>query len=174
MPAFVFGRYLDVLAWNPMGGAIAFDFGSLPPGERNLPKLFFLNEDEARAPHPEFDQVCAELVANLRAEAGRCPGDPRLAQLIGELSLGSDLFRRLWAGHHVREKAHGDKRIHNPLVGEVHLRYETLRLPDEPDQAIVTYTAEPGSASERALGLLASWIATDDIDQATLRRAAGG
>ncbi len=174
VPAFVFGRYLDVLAWNPMGGAIAFDFGSLPPDERNLPKLFFLNEDEARALHPEFDQVCEELVANLRAEAGRYPGDPRLAQLIGELSLGSDLFRRLWAGHHVREKAHGHKRIHNPLVGELHLRYETLRLPDEPDQAIVTYTAEPGSDSERALGLLASWLATDDIDQATLRRAAGG
>jgi transcriptional regulator with XRE-family HTH domain len=174
VPAFVFGRYLDVLAWNPMGGAIAFDFDSIPPADRNLPKLFFLDEDEARALHPEFDQVCQELVANLRAEAGRCPDDPRLAQLIGELSLRSDRFRRLWAGHHVREKAHGHKLIHNPLVGELHLRYETLRLPDEPDQALVTYTTEPGSESERALRKLAEWTSTDDVDQATLRRAAGG
>ncbi|MDQ0379237.1 helix-turn-helix transcriptional regulator [Amycolatopsis thermophila] len=174
VPAFILGRYLDVLTWNPMGGAIAFDFGSVPPEERNMPKLIFLNEDEARVLHPEFDQVCQDLVANLRAEAGRCPDDPRLAQLIGELSLGSDLFRRLWAGHRVREKAHGHKLIRNPLVGDLHLRYETLRLPDEPDQALVTYTAEPGSESERALELLAAWVSTDHLDQATLRRAAGG
>ncbi|NIH87254.1 helix-turn-helix domain-containing protein [Amycolatopsis granulosa] len=174
VPAFVFGRYLDVLAWNDLGGILTFDFGSVRAEDRNMAKLFFLNEDEARALHPEFDQVCQDLVANLRAEAGRCPDDARLPQLIGELSLGSDRFRRLWAGHHVREKAHGHKLIHNPLVGELHLRYETFRLPDEPDQALITYTAEPGSESERALGLLASWISTEDVDQATLRRAAGG
>lgn len=44
-------------------------------------------------------------------------------------------------------------------MGELRLRYETLRLPDDPDQALVIYTAEPGSDSERALRLLASWVA---------------
>jgi transcriptional regulator with XRE-family HTH domain len=155
-PAFIFGRYLDVLAWNALGGAVAFDFGNLD--ERSMPKLFFLDE-RAKQLHPEYDSVCRELVANLRAESGRHPGDPRFAQLIGELSLASARFRTLWAEHHVQEKAQGWKLMMNPVVGELRLRYETLRLPDDPDQGLVIYHAEPGSESERALRLLASWIA---------------
>jgi transcriptional regulator with XRE-family HTH domain len=163
VPAFVFGRNLDVLAWNPLGGAIAFDFAALAPEERNVARLFFL-DPVARDLHPEWDEVCREVVANLRAEAGRRPDDPDLASLVGELSVRSERFRRLWARHTVREKAHGTKLIRNPIVGELDLRYETLRLPDDPDQALVTYTAEPGSASENALLLLASWSADSSPD----------
>ena len=155
-PAFVFGRYLDVLAWNALGGAVAFDFAQLE--NRSLPKLFFLDE-RAKQLHPEWPEVAKELVANLRAESGRHPGDPKFAQLVGELSLGSAEFRTLWATHTVRQKAQGWKVLRNPVVGELRLRYETLRLPDDPDQGLVVYHAEPGSESERALGLLASWIA---------------
>jgi len=158
-PAFVFGRYLDVLAWNALGGAVAFAFADLE--ERNMPKLVFTDE-RAKELHPEYDAVCRELVANLRAESGRHPGDPRFAQLIGELSLASEQFRKLWAEHAVREKAQGWKVLRNPVVGELRLRYETLRLPQDPDQGMVVYHAEPGSETERALGLLASWIATDE------------
>ncbi|GAB3715946.1 helix-turn-helix transcriptional regulator [Amycolatopsis oliviviridis] len=157
-PAFVFGRYLDVLAWNPLGGALSFDFSATPPGERNIPKMFFLDE-HAREMHPEWTTVAREVVANLRSESGKYPDDPYLAQLVGELSLGSEEFRKLWAKHTVREKAHAWKVMINPIVGELRLRYETLRLPDEPELALVIYTAEPGSDSERALGLLASWVA---------------
>ena len=154
-PAFVFGRYMDVLAWN----ALAFAFADLE--ERNMPKLIFTDE-RAKELHPEYDAVCRELVANLRAESGRHPGDPRFAQLIGELSLASEQFRKLWAEHAVREKAQGWKVLRNPVVGELRLRYETLRLPQDPDQGMGVYHAEPGSETERALGLLASWIAADD------------
>jgi len=154
-PAFVFGRYLDVLAWNALGGAVSFDFGNLE--ERSMPKLVFTDE-RAKQLHPEYDAVCRELVANLRAESGRHPGDPGFAQLIGELSLASEQFRKLWAEHAVQEKAQGRKLIVNPVVGELRLRYQTLRLPDNPDQGMVIYHAEPGSETERALGLLASWI----------------
>lgn len=157
-PAFVFGRYLDVLAWNPLGSALSFDFAAFAPGERNIPKMFFLDE-RARDLHPEWDTVAKEVVANLRAESGKYPDDPYLAQLVGELSLGSEEFRKLWAKHKVREKAHAWKVMINPVVGELRLRYETLRLPDDQDQALVIYTPEPGSDSERALRLLASWVA---------------
>ncbi|MET8853555.1 helix-turn-helix transcriptional regulator [Amycolatopsis sp. NPDC004625] len=158
-PAFVFGRYLEVLAWNALGGAVAFDFGRLE--ERSMPKLVFTDE-RAKQLHPEWDAVCRELVANLRAESGRHPGDPQLARLVGELSAASAEFRQLWAEHAVQEKAQGWKLFANPVVGELRLRYQTLRLPDDPDQGMVIYHAEPGSESERALGLLASWIAAGE------------
>ncbi len=159
-PAFVFGRYLDVLAWNALGGAVAFDFAHLE--ERSMPKLVFTDE-RAKELHPEYDAVCRELVANLRAESGRHPGDPQFARLVDELSLASAQFRRLWAEHAVQEKAQGWKRFAHPVVGELRLHYQTLRLPDDPDQGLVVYHAEPGSASEHALGLLAGRIAAGEL-----------
>ncbi|WP_410648561.1 helix-turn-helix transcriptional regulator [Amycolatopsis sp. cmx-4-54] len=157
-PALIFDRYGDVLAWNSLGSALSLDFAARPASERNIPKMFFLHE-HARELHPEWETVAKEIVANLRSESGKYPDDPRFAQLVGELSLGSEAFRKLWATHTVREKAHAWKVVANPIVGELRLRYETLRLPDDPGQALVIYTAEPGSDTERALRLLASWVA---------------
>ncbi|MEU0534513.1 helix-turn-helix domain-containing protein [Amycolatopsis tolypomycina] len=165
-PAFVFGRYLEVLAWNALGGAVAFDFGNLE--ERNIARLSFLG-DRGKALYPEWDAVSREVVANLRAESGRHPGDPELARLVDELSRASAEFRELWAEHAVREKAQGWKMLANPVVGELRLRYETLRLPDDPDQGLVIYHAEPGSESERALGLLASWVAEAPLTRANVK-----
>jgi hypothetical protein len=90
--------------------------------------------------------------------AGNHPDDPGLNELIGELSVKSELFRKLWADHEVRDKTHGRKVLHHPLVGRLALDYESLRLPDS-DQVLITYTAEPGSESETSLRLLASWQA---------------
>jgi len=85
---------------------------------------------------------------------------------VGELSLRSEPFRRLWARHDVKSKSFGVKRFEHPQVGPLELQYETLRLPDA-DQLLVTYTAAPGSPSETALALLAQLGGDED------RRAVG-
>jgi hypothetical protein len=59
----------------------------------------------------------------------------------------------------VREQMYGTKRIHHPLVGGLTLLYETLALPDEPEQQLVTYTAQADTESQTALDLLASLAA---------------
>ena len=53
------------------------------------------------------------------------------------------------------EQMSGTKRIHHPLVGGLTLLYETLTLPDQPEQQLVTYTAAD-TESQTALDLLAS------------------
>jgi hypothetical protein len=160
VPAHVLGRGLDVLAWNRLGGRLAHDLDTVPDSELNMAKLFFLDEN-AQALYPDWKRLAPEVAANLRAEAGRYPDDPDLAATVGELSMRSDAFRRMWARQSVKEKSHGDKRIVNPIVGELTVHYETFRLPGDPDQMLATYTAEPGSASENALRMLASWVADD-------------
>ena len=45
------------------------------------------------------------------------------------------------------------------MVGELDLGFETLRLPDDPDQALIAHTVEAGSPSAAALRLLATWAA---------------
>ena len=98
----------------------------------------------------------------LRAEAGRDPYDRRLSDLIGELSTRSDEFRVRWAAHDVRIHTTGVKLIHHPVVGDLDLPFESFPLPADPSQSLLTYTAEPGSLSQDALNLLASWAATAD------------
>ena len=154
IPAFVLGRRMDVLAFNALAGMLHDGFAT----ERNMVRLVFL-DPAARDTFPDFDAVAQETVATLRAAAGADLDDPRLAELIGELSLKSDEFRRLWARHEVREKASGVKRMLHPMVGELVLGYETLRVNDAPEQLVVGYHAEPGSASERALALLGAMAA---------------
>jgi hypothetical protein len=53
----------------------------------------------------------------------------------------------------------GTKRMRHPLVGDLTLAYERLELAADSAQAIVTYSAEPGSPSEERLGELARWAA---------------
>ncbi|ATL28292.1 helix-turn-helix transcriptional regulator [Streptomyces formicae] len=154
-PALIFGRRMDVLAWNSLGDALN-GWSALPPAERNIPRQVFL-EGPARDCYPEWEAVASETVAHLRLDAARRPGDARLASLVGELSVKSETFRRLWADHQVKEKTHGTKHIHHPVVGELILPYETLTLPGDPDQILVVYTAEPGTDSADRLALLASW-----------------
>src|SRR5262249_15176236 len=99
------------------------------------------------------------MVALLRAEAGRDPYDRALTDLIGELSTRSEVFRTWWAAHNVRLHRSGVKHLHHPLVGELILACESLDLTTDTGQRLNAYTAEPGSASQDALNLLASWSA---------------
>ncbi|WP_369690809.1 MmyB family transcriptional regulator [Nocardia crassostreae] len=95
----------------------------------------------------------------LRATAGTDPDDQRLIDLVGELSLRSEDFRRLWARHDVRAKQSGSKLFHHPLVGDLQLSYETFAVNSAPGQLLVAYHAEPGSAAEQALRLLGTMAA---------------
>ncbi len=153
-PAMVFGRRLDVLATNALGASIA---ACSSPGVNQVRAVFL--DPEARELYPDWDTVTAETVASLRASAGADLDDPALTELVGELSLKSPEFRRLWARHDVRPKTSGSKRFRHPLVGELTLRYESLAVNGAPGQVIVAYHAEPGSPSEQALALLSSTVA---------------
>ncbi|WP_367044561.1 helix-turn-helix transcriptional regulator [Streptomyces sp. Je 1-332] len=156
VPAYVAGRRTDILGWNRMAAALFGDWGALPPEERNWARICFLRP-ESRVLFRDWDQKASDIVSFLRMDAGCYPNDPLLSALVGELSVKSEEFRSLWATHDVREKGHGVKRLHHSLVGDLTLSYETLRLPDDHDQSLITYHAEPDSASADALRLLANW-----------------
>ncbi|MFD5139415.1 helix-turn-helix domain-containing protein [Streptomyces sp. NPDC058378] len=156
VPAYVIGRRSEILAWNRMAAAVFGDWSLLPVQERNWARLTFL-KPEYRDLFVEWDQKASDIVSYLRMDAGCRPDDARLSALIGELSVKSEEFRRLWARHDVKEKSHGVKRLRHPLVGELTLDYETFALPDDAEQSVVVYHPEPGSASADALRLLASW-----------------
>ena len=164
VPAFVRNGRLDILGANRLGRALYsahFDSPAQPP---NTARFVFL---DARAStfYVDWDRVATDVVAVLRAEAGRDPYDRDLSDLVGELSTRSELFRTLWAAHNVRVHDTGLKRFHHPVVGELNLTFEAMELVADPGLTMFVYTAEPGSKSEQALNLLASWAATPDQEE---------
>lgn len=156
VPAYLTGRRTDILAWNRMAAAVFGDWAELSASERNWARLVFLSPGY-RELFVDWEGKAADVVSFLRMDAGCHPDDPKLSALVGELSVKSEEFRRLWAAHDVKDKGHGVKHLRHPLVGELDLAFETFRLPDDADQALTIYSAEPASPSAEALRLLASW-----------------
>ncbi|MFF3945941.1 helix-turn-helix domain-containing protein [Streptomyces sp. NPDC001902] len=169
VPAYVWGRRTDVLAWNRTASALFGDWAERAPEDRNWARITFL-DPAARRLFADWESKAADVVGQLRMDAGRHVDDPALAALVGELSMRSADFRSLWGAHDVKRKSHGGMRLLHPLAGALTLRYETLALPGDEEQSLSTYHAEPGSASEEALRLLASWGADASRDWSAAAR----
>jgi transcriptional regulator with XRE-family HTH domain len=166
-PAYVRNANMDMLATNRLGRALFLPVLTSSAQPANHARFLFL-DPAAREFHLEWERQAADTVAALRAEAGRSPHDKALTGLIGELSTRSEEFRTWWAAHNVRFHRTGVKRYHHPAVGDLTLAFEALDLPADAGLRISAYTAEPGSTSEDALRLLATWAAT--LDQAETAR----
>jgi hypothetical protein len=139
-PAFVRNARCDVLAANALGRALYSELYRDPIRPVNTARFLFL---DPRAPesYGEWDRATTDVVATLRAEAGRNPYDKALTDLVGELSTRSEFFRTRWATHNVRLHRTGTKHFRHPVVGDLHLTYEMMDLPADPGLSIVTYNA---------------------------------
>ncbi|TCC49563.1 XRE family transcriptional regulator [Kribbella pittospori] len=156
VPAMVLHRGMDVLAWNRGAAALLTDFGGLPPSQRNLIRLTFL-DDDFRALYADWPRTASECVAVLRMEAGRHPDDPALNALVGELSVRDADFRTWWAAHQVRGPRQLTKTYLHPMVGPLTLDVQQFTVDTHPDQLLVAYTTTPGSPSDEGLRFLLQW-----------------
>ena len=164
-PATVSNTRADYLAANPLGRALyapLFDSREQPP---NSARFTFL-DPAAQEFFVDWEKAAKDLVANLRSQAGRNPYDRELSDLVGELSTRSEPFRRWWAAHNVRYHQTGRKRLRHPVAGELDLSYEVMELTADSGLRLAVFSAEPGSPSQQALDLLASWAATPQPDPA--------
>lgn len=160
VPAVVMGRRTEVLAWNRLGHALLAGHLDLhapqrPADRPNLTRMLFL-DPHTRELYTDWDTEAARAVASLRLIAGRHPNDRELAELVGEFTLGSDAFARLWARHPVQNCVAGRKNFHHPEVGNLVLDFQMLALPDDTGQRILTYTAPADSSSGTALRILST------------------
>jgi hypothetical protein len=116
--------------------------------------LLFL-DPHTRELYVDWIQKARATVADLRTIADRYPGDPELSRLIGDLTLGSPDFAKLWAAHSVGDCGGATRTYQHPVVGRMDLTTELMTLQDD-GQRVAVFNAEPGSPSEAALQLLGS------------------
>lgn len=150
-PAFIEGRYFDVLASNRLARALSPD---LEVGGNQLRDLFL--NPAVQALHPDWEAVAECFVASLRQSVGNDLRDPGFIDLTEELALASTHFRQLWARHEVRAQRGTDYRLDHPEVGELVVNRERLSIGGTDGMMLVIYHAAPGSDAAEKLALLAS------------------
>jgi transcriptional regulator with XRE-family HTH domain len=159
-PAVVLGRHLDLLAWNPMAEALLGDPGDYPPDRLNMLLLMFDDTQTGERRCPDWERQALDYIGMMRAAVAADPTHPRATAIVGELSIRSAEFRRLWARHDVREQVSGTKTFRVPEVGDIDLDWDTYPLPGNPGPVMLVFTAEPRTADADRLQLLASLHAT--------------
>ncbi|WP_448070675.1 helix-turn-helix transcriptional regulator [Georgenia yuyongxinii] len=173
--SFVRNGRMDIVATNALGRALYSPmFAGDDRRPANIARYQFLDAS-ARNYFADWDSAAGITVALLRADAGRDPHNEDLRDLVGELSTLSEEFRTRWAGHDVRIHHAGRKQFNHPVVGPLDLVYQSLNLVADLDGGLdlTIYTAEPGTASEDRLKLLASWAATHMPARPSIPRAEG-
>jgi transcriptional regulator with XRE-family HTH domain len=149
MPAFVEGRYLDVLAANAWAAAIS---PRLVVGGNRIRDVF-LDPDE-RDLFIDWELATEGIVASLRQSVGTQLDDPRFVELVGQLSLASPRFRQLWARHDIGGRRGALMRFQHPLVGELHLNREKLIVAEAQNLTVAVYHADIGTEHADKLALL--------------------
>jgi hypothetical protein len=119
----------------------------------------FLDSD-ATSFYPDWEQVARHAVAGFRLLQGRTPDDPRIREVVEELSRRSPVFVEMWERHETRAKRLEIKRFRHREAGDLTLRIHAFDVRSAPGQELVVYQAEPGTRSAEALALLGTLAAT--------------
>lgn len=164
-PAFVEGRYLDVLAANRLATAIS---PRMAVGRNRLRDVFL--DPAERALFPHWEQAATGLVAGFRQSVGTDTDDPRFVELVGELTIASPLFAELWARHDVARRGGATMLFDHPQVGELVVEREKLGISGTEGMMLVIYHATPGTEGAEKLAILASAVlAPREPDSAEVR-----
>lgn len=140
-PTYVTGRRFDVLAANRAARALWTDWSALPQKQRNMVWWMFA-DPAARTILVEWEAEASALLARFRAAADRHPDDPGFATLAQRLQSASDEARAWWPRHDVVALSSGKKRLRHPDLGDFELEHVVLQLADDPEQKVVTFTAD--------------------------------
>lgn len=154
-PAIVLGKAYDVLAGNRLAYAL---FEGFQYGPNLLLKVFL--DPDARTFYPDWPEVAANSVAGFRVLYGIAPEDPRVLEVLAELTARSAEFGRIWRGHEAHGKRLERKRFQHREVGALDLQMNAFEVKAAPGQELVVYHAESGSPSADGLALLGTLAAS--------------
>ncbi|MBL0885932.1 helix-turn-helix transcriptional regulator [Myceligenerans indicum] len=150
LPAFVMSRHLDVLAWNDLAEDLLGDPRRLPPRQRNV--LFELfRDDDSRLRCKGWEAMALDYIGMFRTAIAHDPEDPRAIAIVGELSIQSADFRRLWSRNDVRENLHGAKTIRHPRIGEIDVEWDAYPLGGTPGPTMIAFVPQPGHEDRLSL-----------------------
>ncbi|MFB5763830.1 helix-turn-helix transcriptional regulator [Paenibacillus medicaginis] len=147
-PAFVIGRYWDLLFWNK-AAEFVFQFPPFSNHTQHRPNYLrlFLTDTTLGSGIKDWENKRQIMIARFRADYGHFPNDPGFKELIEEFMQTSQLFRESWPMHDVQVVTDCHKRWYDPHIGEMEFEHVTLQPPTNPDLKIMIYTASTDTAA---------------------------
>lgn len=133
-PAYVTGFCYDLLAVNH--AAVELFRGIAPGG--NIVRWMF-TEPAAREVLVDWEPEARNLLARLRAIAGRHPGHPRVTRLVAELTDASPEARQWWPRYDIQFSHAGRKRFRHPRLGQITVSHAAFHVAEHPEQTLVIY-----------------------------------
>jgi len=154
-PALVRTATWDVIAWNRAASKVLTDYRALPPSQRNVLRMIFL-EPQVRDAQLDWQSVARSMVAVFRADAARAGASARMAALVEELSAASPEFSAMWRDNDVSSMGEGVKQLRHPQAGMLAFEYSSFAVDGRPDLGMVIFNpATPGDL-EKVKELLAA------------------
>ncbi len=148
-PAYLLDPLCEARGWNGAAEALFSGWLDRPDaaGGHSLLRFLFLSP-EARALLLDWPERGRRVVAEFRADAAVRPDDPRVRELVGELSAASAAFRAAWRAQGVVEREGGPRSFRHPTRGVLHLEQHAFAALGWPGVKLVMLT--PAQAPLRA------------------------
>ena len=130
VPAYIMGRYWDVLAWNELAALLFTGWldrrGAKGAALPNMLRFVFLSPP-AKKFVVDWETRARRITAEFRADCRNRFEEPALQRLIDELIQASPEFSRFWKQHDVMERQGGQRSFNHPRHGLVTYHQVTLR-----------------------------------------------
>jgi transcriptional regulator with XRE-family HTH domain len=152
-PALVKTALWDVVAWNRAATVVLTDYGALPPDQRNILRMIFL-DPRVRAAQFDWDSVARFVVSAFRADAARAGASAEVEPLVAELCRLSPEFDAMWRDNDVRSYGDGVKHLRHPILGPIAFEYSSFAVDGRPDLSMVVYNPATTEDGDRVRSLL--------------------
>ena len=130
VPAYVMGRYWDLLGWNAAAAELFAGWLDQPRRDGDpLPNMlrFVFLAPGARIFLADWEVRARRITAEFRADCRQSLDEPPLLRLVDELASQSPEFARFWKQHDVLERQGGERSFLHPQRGAIRYQQVTLR-----------------------------------------------
>jgi transcriptional regulator with XRE-family HTH domain len=160
-PALIRTATWNVVAWNRAATIMLGDYGSLPPHQRNVLRIIFL-DPLARAVQYDWESVARHLVGAFRVDAARAGAAADVEPLVDELCRLSPEFKAMWRDNDVRG-SHGEavKHIRHPVLGPLAFEYSAFSVDGRTDLSMVVFNPATPADAEKIRSQLGSTSARE-------------
>ena len=138
----------DVVAWNRAATVMLTDYALLPPQQRNILRIIFL-DPRMRAVQYDWASVARFVVGAFRVDAARAGAAAEVQPLVDELCRLSPEFKAMWRDNDVQSQHEAVKYIRHPVLGPLAFEYSAFAVDGRPDLSMVVYNpATPADADK--------------------------
>jgi len=152
-PAIIRTALWDIVAWNKAATVMLTDYSQLPPEQRNVLKVVFL-DPRSRAIQYDWESVARFVVGAFRMEAARAGAAAEVEPLVEELCRRSPEFKAMWGDNDLHTHHEGVKRIRHPVIGPIEFEYSAFAIDGRSDLTMIVYNPTNPEAIAKITAML--------------------